>query len=387
MKAKPSKTEIAIAGAGPVGLYLAGLLLQEGFCVTVLEKKKAIEQHSKSLGIHPVSLDLFDKSGICKPFLASGLKIDTGTVYVNRTFAGELSFQNCPPPHNYILALPQFKTEEILQGWVESLNRETLRRGAELVSFRQLDKSVRLNVVEEGNEVEMEFDFLIGCDGKFGVVRKLSRIPYTGGAYPDTYLMGDFSDNTPFGRKAVVYLHQQGLIESFPLPNGQRRWVIQTEKHIDQPERRHIEHVLEKRIGHSLQQEQCAMVSSFGVQHFIADRFVDGRVILVGDAAHVVSPIGGQGMNLGWLDAAELAERLTEIRRGEPPEESLCRYQRSRRQAALKGIQRAEMNMKLGRKSRLPVVKALAAFLLTQTPLQRPAAKRFTMRGLENWWI
>jgi len=195
--------------------------------------------------------------------------------------------------------------------------------------------------------------------------------------------MGDYSDNTDFGTRAAVYLHRAGLIESFPLPSSMRRWVVKTDRYIEHPDRELLDQLVFDRIGHTLGEEANVMLSSFGVQHHLAESFYSNRIALAGDSAHIVSPIGGQGMNLGWLTAYQLAEALEKclVQPGKS-EQHLQGFSRQSRKIAKTVARRAEVNMWLGRRRRFPIFRNSIANLIVNTPLQNKMAKLFTMRGL-----
>lgn len=375
--------DIVIVGGGPVGLFLAGMLLKKKISVLVLEQKPAIDRHSKSLGIHPVSLELFDEAGIADCFIKQGVKIKQGMAFVNRREIGELSFLDCPQPFNFILALPQYKTEEFLNKWVDSLDQDAIVRGAAVTGIHQTGEKVTVSWQKNGASSEITCRYVVGCDGKNSFVRQNSGIKVKGSTYPDTYIMGDFSDNTDYGSRAAIYLHHDGLIESFPLPGAFRRWVVKTGGYIKKPDRVHLQKIVEKRIGHTLHSQQNVMMSSFGVQHQLAETFFSGRILLAGDAAHVVSPIGGQGMNLGWLNARRLSDNLAKAldKSGEAAR-FLSEYSVTSRKMAQTVAKRAEMNMWMGRRQRLPFMTHLITQLIVNTPLSNIAARRFTMRGL-----
>lgn len=381
-------TDITIIGGGPIGLYLAIRLLNEGISCKVLEKKPFIDPHSKSLGIHPVCLNLFDQCGLSEAFLDEGLKIRRGIAYWNRKRIGEICFDKLQGAHKYILALPQWRTEQILVDKVNNLNPHCLVRSAEVSEVLDKNDRVQITYLKNGENCRISSLFVVGCDGKSGFLRDALGIPFHGKSYPDTYIMGDYSDNTSFGRDAAVFLHKEGLIECFPLPGGQRRWVVKTDGYIDQPQSKILEQLIEHRLGHSLAGCRNSMISSFGVQHFLAEQFYSGRCLIAGDAAHVVSPIGGQGMNLGWLDAEKLFPVLKKALSSPEDFKRLFRnYSSSQRKIAGQVARRAELNMHLGRKeTSTPVYRALVSLMLN-TPLSGLFAKVFTMHGLGKWPI
>ncbi|MEX0608552.1 MAG: NAD(P)/FAD-dependent oxidoreductase [Balneolaceae bacterium] len=366
---------VLIIGGGPVGLFLAICLLKKGIDCKVLEKRQNPIPDSRSLGIHPVSLELFDKLGITKPFLEQGVKILRGFAMTEEKTLGEISFESGKKPHNYILACPQFYTEEILRNELIKLNPKALLTGAEFSDFKEDASEVMTSFRIDGALQQIKSHFLVGCDGKNSMVRQKASIHFSGKRYPDTYIMGDFEDTTQFGADAVVFLPKGGMIECFPLPNGMRRWVVKTEEYLSSPTKNDLAELVKKRIDYNLFEVESTMLSSFGVQHFMAESFVKNRIILAGDAAHVVSPIGGQGMNLGWLGAWELTNHLSAS-----GDEKLHEYHSTHKKVVRKAARRAEINMVLGRS--LPAVRNLVVKMMISAPFSRKTVKMFTMRDL-----
>lgn len=374
------KPEIVIAGGGPVGLFLGICLIKQNIDCLILEKRKNPVPDSRSLGIHPPSLRLFEKLNAIEAFLKAGLKIKTGLAYNAQTLIGTVDFEStCPEPFNYILACPQSETERILRDEFLALAPDKLITEARVFDLHFDEESATVFYTHEEVSKKIKASYIIGCDGKNSLVRQKAGIIFDGKKYPDTYIMGDFEDTTAFGEQAAVFLPKQGMIECFPLPNGMRRWVVKTDQYISAPTAENIIALVKDRINFDLAGTENTMLSSFGVQHFMAESFFKDRVILCGDSAHVVSPIGGQGMNLGWIGAWELAKVFSSPESKFPP---LEHYENAHHKRVIKAAKRAELNMSLGRKRTFPFLRNSVLHLMLNTPLKKKMARQFTMQGL-----
>ena len=384
MKPATEDIPVVIVGGGPVGLFLALCLLKNGINCRVLEKRENPVPDSRSLGIHPPSLAYFDELGITQTFLDQGIKIKRGLALSEHGKFGEISFEDLETKYNYILACPQFITESILRNELRKQGKHILITGAEFDTFE--DDGEQVSVWYKTDHAKKEpkqiiTRFLVGCDGKNSMVRQQTNITFKGKRYPDTYIMGDFEDTTDFGDDAAVFLPKAGLIESFPLPGGMRRWVVKTDEYVAEPNADDLARRVKERIGFNISDVPHTMLSSFGVQQYLAETFQKGSIFLAGDSAHIVSPIGGQGMNLGWMDAWALAQFLSSSLHQITPVKD---YTSSQQYLVKKAARRAELNMCLGRKASWPLLRNLVVKLMLSPLLKKKTAGLFTMQNLEK---
>ncbi len=346
-------SEVTVVGGGPVGLLLGCRLAQLGIPFVIFEKHLGPSVGSRAIGIHPPSLERLSALGLAPRFLEEGVKVSRAHARSSRGLLGSVDLSRRPGPFRFALSLPQPTTERILEEALTARAPGALRRGCALLSLEPKADRVALTVRARDGTVHAHCTrWLVACDGHDSLVRRTLGIAMPGTARPESYLMGDFSDDTPFGDDAVIYLADGGLVESFPLPQRIRRWVVEAPGPRREARGDEIAALVCARTGVTLRADSARMTSAFGVEQRLAAQLFRGRVVLAGDAAHVVSPFGAQGMNLGWQGAWHVAAALEATTRGADPLPALARYQREQRAAARRAMRRASLNGFVGRRRR-----------------------------------
>jgi len=327
--------------------------------------------------VHPPSLERFAELGLADQLIACGCRVRIGRVCRGARELGRLHLDRAPGPFNFVLTVPQYEIERVLREYLHQRGADLWRPGVEVAEITRADEAMQVRGTCAGAPVEWRAAFVVGCDGRDSVVRNAAGLGWRGGAYADTFVMGDFDDATGWGDEARIIFAPDGFVESFPLPGRVRRWVASF-PHAGEPP---APELFRAHVRQRVATDPGAAVSdltAFGVQHFLADSFTAGRIALAGDAAHVMSPIGGQGMNVGWLDAWDLAAALSEELRGGA---ALQRYGERARRRAARALRRAGVNLAIGRSGWGGLRDAVVALAL-HLPGQAAWARYFTMRGL-----
>jgi len=314
MTAKPD-VDVLIVGGGPVGLLLANLLDGKRLKTLLVEQAPAPPAASMAIGITPPSLELLGQLDLDREFIARGVPVECAKVHEAGKPAGELHFQALKNPYPFVLALPQADTIGLLEGRLGNTGTAEIRRGTRLIALEQTSGMVRatLHPADRRHPEQITASFLAGCDGHHSLVRSLAGLePVKKKAYPVHFLMADFADDTGLGATAHLYFSPCGSIESFPLPGRRRRWIAQVENPSHPPDADLLVSRVAHHTGCDLTGRPCLPPTAFTPQRFLCRKYFRERVVLCGDAAHVMSPIGGQGMNTGFADAEFLAEALAE---------------------------------------------------------------------------
>ncbi|MHA7239716.1 FAD-dependent oxidoreductase [Arthrobacter sp. TMS1-12-1] len=376
--------DVIVVGGGPVGLYTALLLRQAGLDAVVLERRTERSSHSRAIGIHPPALRALEAAGVADELRASGVRIRDGIARSAGRDVGTISFSALPGAEKYVLAVPQAVTEEILERRLEGAFPGTLRRGVAVVTTRDAGDHVLAVTRAQGEDAVLRARLVVAADGARSSIRDEAGIRAPSRRYPDCYVMGDFLDSTGDGDDAVLYLETGGIVESFPLPGGIRRWVVRVGCPVERPTAAGLTHLVRERTGIGVDPGTNSMLSAFEVRSRLAGRLVAGRTVLIGDAAHEVSPIGGQGMNLGWLDAVELVPIIAaSLRDGQDVAVRLARYERDRRAQAALARRKASINMALGRPLPGPILRprnAVLRALISNRAVHDTVARAFTMQ-------
>jgi 2-polyprenyl-6-methoxyphenol hydroxylase-like FAD-dependent oxidoreductase len=318
-----------------------------------------------------------------------GVRVPGGLAYVGpqggRTQrVGQLAFAHVlPEPYPFVLTLPQHETERVLLGGLQDAAGDVVAWGTDVTHVDQDAAGVTVQTCGPGGvEDTVRARLLLTCDGARGGLREQLGVPARGGAYGDTYAMMDVPDTTDLEDWAGIHLSGNGVVEAFPLPDGVRRWVVKTDAKLDNPQFDDVAKRVLTRTGFDLSGLEATFVSSFGVQRKAAARFGVQRVWWVGDAAHVIAPIGGQGMTLGWQGGMRAAEQALSVLRGlASPEAALQRYERPQRRAYRAAVARSAWNLRMGRTHGPGALKGVAVRLLLKRPLAGQMARAFTMQA------
>ena len=312
------QVDVMIVGAGPVGLALAAELRQQGVDALVIDKNRDAAQTSRACVIHARTLEVLEPLGVTEQLLAAGVKVPIFRVRDRDRVLVTIDFSEIESDYPFTLMYPQDRTERVLLATLERLGGQ-VHRPNELIDLQAREDGIVANVSMDGAAVPIEARWLVGCDGMHSTVREQAGIPFEGAAYEQGFVLADVSMSWPLSRAEVTLFYSpQGLVVVAPLPDDRFRIVATDAAAPEHPALEHVQALLDAR-GPSVDRARVhdvAWSSRFHIHHRVAASARSGRILLCGDAAHVHSPAGGQGMNTGIQDAMSLAPLLATVLRG-----------------------------------------------------------------------
>lgn len=340
-------TEVIIAGAGPVGLALALELQRLGIRFRVVEKNKERSTTSKALGLQARLSEVFAILGIADRFFARGFD-DVRALNLHVSTQKPLTVAVQFPPDRagreafqpQLLIIPQSVTEEILETTLAERGHQ-VERSKELLGFNQAANYVDTSVRHaNGTEETIRAQFLISCEGAHSVIRKEAGFTFAGATFPMRFLLADVTIDWDLPPNEIqVWFHPDGSFAA--LPFGAQKWRLIVECAADADESRSevtvalMQHLATKRTGKTnMTVRDPVWLSDFRINARMVDRFRDRRVFVAGDAAHIHSPAGGQGIATGIQDATNLAWKLAACLRHGAPVALLDTYDEERRPIA-----------------------------------------------------
>ncbi len=332
-----SDTDVLIAGAGPTGLVLALWLQRLGVHVRIVDKAAEPGTTSRALVVHARTLELYRQMGIADSLVGEGLHFAAVNLWVRGRQAARVAFGDIGAglsPYPYMVIYPQDQHERFL---IERLKENGIHidRPTEVVGFEERGNRVAVHLKRsDGSDETCEAAFLAGCDGARSVVREKLGTGFPGGTYSHLFYVADADGSGPvMNHELHVALDDVDFLAVFPMKgNGRARlvgWVWKaSETQHDPLEWKDVSSSVIERLG--IDVKRVNWFSTYHVHHRVAVRFRAGRTFLLGDAAHIHSPVGGQGMNTGIGDAVNLAWKVAAVLQGRADHQLLDTFETER---------------------------------------------------------
>jgi 2-polyprenyl-6-methoxyphenol hydroxylase-like FAD-dependent oxidoreductase len=326
---KGTNSNVLIAGAGPVGLAMAADLARYGVSVRLIEKSPERTDKSKALVLWSRTLELMDRMECTAPFLTTGKKVIAVNVTAGKESITKVTVDGVKTPHPYALMMPQCDTEELLGDFVTSLGVK-IERNVELTDFVASADGVTSTLRHlDGTEETFESGWLIGSDGAHSTVRHKLGMEFAGETMPSSWVIADIHlSNVPNPEEILISWHAEGILAVFPIL-GSRYRVIADSGLVNagvspaNPTMEDVQAILDARGPGGITASDPIWLTRFTINERKVSNYRSGRVFVMGDAAHIHSPAGGQGMNTGIQDAFNLAWKLALVSRGLGDEETL----------------------------------------------------------------
>ena len=321
--------QVLVVGAGPVGLTLASELARYKIPLRIIDKAAQRTDKSKALVLWARTLELFDRAGYTGALVEAGNKADGATLAAGGKTIAQVSFESIATPHPYALMLPQSETERLLESHLSGLGVE-VEREVELTTFTAADDSVAATLLHrDGSQETLQVPWLVGCDGAHSTIRHGLGKEFVGKTLPSQWILADVhfaGPPMPANRISIIF-HPSGAVALFPMLQGRYRIIAQVDQqHVGQQTDvtlAQVQAIMDERVPGGIQVSNPVWLSGFAINERKVADYRGGRVFLAGDAAHIHSPAGGQGMNTGMQDVFNLAWKLALVCRGTCPAEPL----------------------------------------------------------------
>ena len=312
-----AKVDVLISGAGPVGLTMANELVRYGIAVRIVDKSAERTDKSKALVLWSRTLELFDHGGYVEPFLAAGMQAHGAQMSNGKNVIANVSLDDIESVYPYALMIPQSDTERVLE---ERLAKQGVKveRTVALESFKEQGSGVEAVLRKANGESEtLTADWLIGCDGAHSTVRHGLGLAFDGTTQPSDWYLADghITGLAPQDRLHIFW-HKDGILAFFPITEGRWRVIADLgpargDAHCPDPTLQEVQALITLRGTDGIVIKDAYWLAAFRINERKVSQYGRGRAFLAGDAAHIHSPAGGQGMNTGMQDAFNLAWKLS----------------------------------------------------------------------------
>ena len=369
-------TDVLIVGAGPTGLTLAASLLVKGVTVTLVDRQAEGANTSRAAAVNARTLEVLDGIDVARRLVKEGIEAPIFSIRDGAKVLLRLDFSALATDYPYTLLISQSTTERLLLDRVRELGGDVIR------------PKVLASVTQDGDGVTATFTdgdvvrarYVVGADGMHSTVREQAGVGFSGGAYEHSFVLADarLTGDVPI-EEVRLYWAKEGLTVIAPLPNGTYRIVAPVDDAPEAPSLEFVQQLLDTRVNGGVTVTDIAWGSRFRIHHRVADTYRVGRMLLAGDAAHVHSPAGGQGMNLGIQDAVALSDALAAVLDG-ASDALLDDYSAARRPIAQQVVELTDRLTKLATLPRAlrPLRNAMLGLIGRIPPATRALASRLS---------
>jgi len=354
-----NSNRVLIVGAGPTGLTAAAFLTRQNIDFDIIDAREGPVDDSRALGVHARTLEFMAMLGLDEAFVSEGHKTRYMTFHRGARQLFKLDFDaiSRSTRYPYMLVLPQSRTERILVSHLKAQD-VTIEWSTKLLNFAQSDRSVLATITSKsGTTTQREYAYVIGCDGAASQIRTSLDIPFEGETYPLRFLLSEveISENAIDRSSSHVFMGSDTTVAVIPQPDGVYR-IVGPDFSTDQQEDEaagatqvgfddFAAFLKRNNLLQHVDMHKPSRLVSYRIHKRVAQRYRDKRVFVAGDAAHIHSPAGGQGMNTGLNDVANLTWKIAAVLNGEAPADLLTSYERERRQAAIDVVTNADAAM------------------------------------------
>ncbi|MBW0011784.1 FAD-dependent monooxygenase [Mycobacterium sp.] len=330
-------TDVLVVGAGPTGLTVTASLIARGFRAVVVDKLAEGQNTSRAAAVNARTLEALEDLDVSRRMVKAGLIAPRFTMREGAHVLIRVDFSRLPTRYPYTLMLSQAETERLLLERLHELGGEVLR--PKTLSRVTQDAEGVTAIFDDGDTIRA--GYVVGSDGMHSTVRTQAGIGFAGGEFAESFTLADvrLAGETP-RHEVILFYAKEGLTVLAPLPGDVFRIVAPAAEAPKMPSPAFVQSLLDVRAfgPGRLVVTDLLWGTRFQIHHRVADSYRDGRLLLAGDAAHVHSPAGGQGMNLGITDATALADALAGVLRGgsDAALDAYATTQRARAQQVLK---------------------------------------------------
>jgi len=326
------EVDILIVGAGPVGLFLANECARRGLNWRLVEQRSSQSEHSKALAIFPRTLEIFDMAGVVDPFLKMANRVTSVAVMEGQRKLAHMRFEPEHTPYPFVAMVPQDVTERLLVQQLLARDGQVEYDTSFISAVEQADQVIA-TLDQNGQQSEVIAKYVVGCDGAHSAVRHLLNISFEGAEYNDSFILADVETNDALSEDELQLCPSEfGPVAIFPMSSNRRR-VVATVDRVDgdAPSLGLVQEILRQRGPAGFEASALHWSSYFRIHHRQAGKMRVGCMFIAGDAAHIHSPFGGQGMNTGLHDVWNLVWKLDLAVRGRATENLLDSYTAERR--------------------------------------------------------